>query len=188
MLQHPMAPGVDRTGPVAVLIDQADVLQDAPVLVVGLERHFVLIHLADLAAGGLVVEEALVAVELVAAEVAFHAALERNKRFLRGELDRLLGPPGEEVAGFPLAGFVERFHPQQHVDADHFVVGEEEGAPGAPNTEVAGEPAPQAAVELDAAVGGSGGAGRAVALGFRRGGRRWHRRAVRLGREGHGGG
>ena len=74
-VEFAVAPGEDRAGPDAVLIDQADVLLNVQVLMLRLEDHLVLIHLADLGAHRLLHEVPLAASQLVAAEIGVEAAL-----------------------------------------------------------------------------------------------------------------
>ena len=128
-IEHPVAPGVDRAGPVAVLVHQPDLLEDLPVVVMGLEGHGVLIDLADLTDGGGSRQVAAAAPQLVAAEPGLHGALGPEARLLLEEPKVVLGPPGEAIALVALPRVGMDLDAQDHVDAQHLVVlGEEVGA------------------------------------------------------------
>lgn len=155
-LEAAVAPGVDRAGAVVVLVHQADLLQHLPVVVVGLERHGVLIDLADLADAGPPRQIAAAATQLVAAQPGLHGPLRPVLGFGREERLIPLRPPAEPVALIPVHQFAVDLDAQDHVDPQHrIVLGEKEGAARAPEAQVAGEPTPQVAVEADAALHGS---------------------------------
>ncbi|MFN9940303.1 MAG: hypothetical protein ACK56I_12600, partial [bacterium] len=65
----------------------------------------------------------------------------------------MLGPPAEAIGGLPLHRVLEALDPQPHIHPQHIAISEEIKAARPPQPEVAGKPAPQAAVQLDAADG-----------------------------------
>jgi len=158
-LQIAVAPGIDRAGPVAVLIHETDVLQDVPLLVVGFEDQLVLIHLADLTFGGRATQVALATPKLVPAEVGLHGAVAHVAGLALKEVVLLFWPPGEAVSGFPFDRFTEAFHPQHHVDPQRLLIGKEIETPGPPQPQIAGEPAAHAAIKLNSAAWNRAGGG-----------------------------
>ncbi len=145
-------PGVNRAGPVAVLVDQANVFQHIPMQVAGFEHQFMFVHLANLGAMGLAPMEASTAQQLVTAEDPIHGALPAVMGLALIEAMVGLGPPGEAVAGFLARLLPVGLHPQNHVESQHLVIGEEVLTTGAPKAEIAVEPAAMGVVQLDPAV------------------------------------
>ena len=146
-LEHTVFPAVDRAGPVAVLIDQADVLEDVPLLVVRFEHQFVFVDLADLAFGGTAAQVAAAASQLVAAEIGLHRAGGHKAGLLGKEVKVLFRPPAKAVSSLAFDRFAEALDAEHHVDPQHVSIGKEIQPSGTPQTEVARKPASQAGVE-----------------------------------------
>ena len=98
------------------MVDQASVLKDVPLLVVGFKNQLVLIHLADLTFGGSAAQVAGAAAELVTAEIGLHGASGHVAGLFLEEAKLLLGPPSEAIGRITLQRLTEYLHPQHHVE------------------------------------------------------------------------
>ena len=151
--QHAIFPAVDRPVAVAVLVHQTNVLKDVPLLIVGLENRFMLVHLAETGSHRIGVEVAAAALQLMAPERGLHDAVALVPGFAREKLVRMLigavGPPGEAITALPCGRFGKGLHLQVHVHMQHLIVTEGVLPVGPPDAEVARKPTAQIAVHLD---------------------------------------
>ena len=150
-------PAVDGAVAVAVLIDKANVLKDVPLLVVGFEDGFVLIHLTQPSAHRVSRQITTTSLELMAPQRGFHHATAfkpglAGKEFV-GMLVLLVRPPAEAVAALTHLGVCERLHFQVHVQVENLVVTEGVLPPGTPQPQIAAEPAAQVAIHLNRRLG-----------------------------------
>ena len=95
-------PAVDRSVAVAVLINESDVLEDVPLLIVRLENRFMLIYLSQTRSHRVGVEIPTTSLQLMPPKGGFHHTISLVPGLTSKELISVLvffvGPPAEAVA------------------------------------------------------------------------------------------
>ena len=132
-------------------------LKDVPLLIVGFEDGFVLIHLSQPGAHRVSRQITATSLELMAPQRGFHLATAlkpglASEKFV-GMLVFLIRPPAEAVAALTHLGVRKRLHLQVHVQMENLIVTEGVLPPGTPQPQIAAEPAAQVAIHLNRRLG-----------------------------------
>ena len=124
-----ITPAINRTGTVAILIDEANMLYNMQIMILGFKNYLMLIDLANLTVNWDAVNNILTSPHLVAAQIDISATTGTIFWFDLKKVEGLFRPPAQPISRFAMAGFAIYFNPHQHIKSQHLIIDEKIEAP-----------------------------------------------------------